>query len=161
MEPRIEILSPKKLVGQRIRMTIASDRTFELFRGFMPRRHEIKNGTGTELFCLQVYDKDPGFNNFTIHTPFEKWAAREVEDYEDIPAGMEAHDLPGGLYAVFNYKGTPDAFPETWNYIFHTWLPGSKYLLDDREHFEILGEKYKLNDPESEEEVWIPVRNNE
>lgn len=32
------------------------------------------------------------------------------------------------------------------------------YEIDFRPHFEILGEKYKNNDPGSEEEVWIPVR---
>jgi AraC family transcriptional regulator len=39
-----------------------------------------------------------------------------------------------------------------------TWLPSSDYVLDNRPHFEILGEKYKINDPESEEKIWIPVR---
>jgi AraC family transcriptional regulator len=37
-------------------------------------------------------------------------------------------------------------------------LPNSAYELDDREHFELLGEKYKNNDPNSEEEIWIPIR---
>jgi len=30
--------------------------------------------------------------------------------------------------------------------------------LDNRPHFEVLGEKYKNGDPESEEEIWIPVK---
>jgi AraC family transcriptional regulator len=46
----------------------------------------------------------------------------------------------------------------TFEYIFRVWLPASEYLLDDRPHFEILGAKYKDNDPESEEEIWIPVQ---
>jgi AraC family transcriptional regulator len=29
--------------------------------------------------------------------------------------------------------------------------------LDDRPHFEVLGEKYKNNDPTSEKEIWIPI----
>ena len=37
-------------------------------------------------------------------------------------------------------------------------MPASEYILDKRPHFEILGEKYKNDDPASEEEVWIPVR---
>jgi AraC family transcriptional regulator len=37
-------------------------------------------------------------------------------------------------------------------------LPASGYELDDRPHFEILGERYKNNDPDSEEELWFPVR---
>jgi AraC family transcriptional regulator len=45
-----------------------------------------------------------------------------------------------------------------FTYIFTRWLPASGYQLDNRPHFEILGDKYKNNDPESEEEIWIPVR---
>jgi AraC family transcriptional regulator len=34
----------------------------------------------------------------------------------------------------------------------------SAYDLDNRPHFEILGEKYKNESPDSEEELWIPVK---
>ena len=71
---------------------------------------------------------------------------------------MEAFELPGGLYAVFEYKGKASEATDTFEYIFYDWLPKSKYDLDDRPHFEILGEKYKTDDPESEEEIWIPVK---
>jgi AraC family transcriptional regulator len=71
---------------------------------------------------------------------------------------METHVLTGGLYAVFNYKGDANDFQPTFEYIFRTWLPNSDYVLDDRPHFEIMGEKYKLNDPNSEEELWVPIR---
>lgn len=43
--------------------------------------------------------------------------------------------------------------------IFSDWLPKSDYELDERPHFEILDEKYKNDDPNSEEEIWIPIRN--
>ena len=65
--------------------------------------------------------------------------------------------LEGGLYAVFDYKGS-SADPSIFQYIYTDCLPKSEYLLDDRPHFEILGEKYKNNDPESEEEIWIPIK---
>ncbi|MEP1984886.1 MAG: GyrI-like domain-containing protein, partial [Maribacter dokdonensis] len=38
------------------------------------------------------------------------------------------------------------------------WIPNSEYQLDGRPHFEVLGAKYKNNDPNSEEEVWIPIK---
>lgn len=63
--------------------------------------------------------------------------------------------LTGGLYAVFIHKGGPNTFPKTFQYIFRTWLPASDYTVDNRAHFEILGEKYKNEDPNSEEEVYI------
>ncbi len=62
--------------------------------------------------------------------------------------------LKGGLYAVFIHKGLPQDFPGTAQYIFGSWLPNSEYELDQREHFELLGSKYKTNDPTSKEEVW-------
>jgi AraC family transcriptional regulator len=66
--------------------------------------------------------------------------------------------LKDGLYAVFLHKGAASTGGKTFKYIFETWLPNSCYLLDNRPHFEILGAKYKNDDPGSEEEVWIPIK---
>jgi AraC family transcriptional regulator len=158
LQPRIEILTEKKLVGKRIRTTLSNNRTFELWQSFMPKRKEIRNSVGTDLFSLQVYDAGLDFNGFTVDTEYEKWAAAEVASFDSMPDGMEPFTLEGGLYAVFHYKGNPNDFSGTWLYIFRTWLPASDYLLDNRPHFEILGEKFKRDDPDSEEEVWIPVK---
>jgi AraC family transcriptional regulator len=65
--------------------------------------------------------------------------------------------LTGGLYAVFDYKGL-STDNSIFQFIFGTWLPSSEYDLDDRPHFEVLGNKYKNNDPTSEEEIWIPIK---
>ena len=139
-------------------MSISQNKTYELWHGFMPRRKEIKNSIGTDLFSLQVYDHSLDFNDFNQDTEFEKWAAAEVSDFDHIPGDMEAYTLSGGLYAVFLYKGNPNAFEPTFRYIFYTWLPASKYVLDNhRAHFEILGKKYKNNDADSEEEIWVPI----
>ena len=157
MEPRIEMLAEKKLIGKNIRMSIAKDRTFELWRNFMPERKNIKNVLGTDLFCVQVYDPSFNFSDFTIDTKFEKWAVVEVFDQSEIPEGMKSYTIKGGPYAVFHYKGRASDFAETFKYIFYTWFPASPYEVDQREHFEVLGNKYKNNDPGSEEEIWIPI----
>jgi AraC family transcriptional regulator len=158
MEPRIETISEKNLVGKRIRMTLSDNKTFELWHNFMSERKEIKNRKTTDLFSLQVYDKRFDFKNFDQNAEFEKWAAVEVSDFDTIPDEMETYILKGGLYAVFLHKGAASTGPKTFQYIFGTWLPGSDYSLDNRAHFEILGEKYKHDDPNSEEEVWIPIK---
>ena len=158
MFPSIKILSDKKLVGKHIKTNLAENKTAELWRSFMPERKEIRNSLTTELFSLQVYDPALDFKDFNEDTLFEKWAAIEVTDFEIIPANMEPFLLPGGLYAVFLHKGAATDGVKTFRYIFGTWLPGSDYLLDNRPHFEILGEKYKNDDPTSEEEIWIPIR---
>ena len=158
IEPRIEILAEKKLVGKRTKMTFSNDRTFELWKSFMPQRKEIKNKSTTDLFSMQVYNESFDFKNFNQETEFEKWAAVEVSDLDTIPDKMEFYILTGGLYAVFIHKDAAGTGPKTFQYIFETWLPGSDYVLDNRPHFEILGEKYKNEDPDSEEEIWIPVK---
>jgi AraC family transcriptional regulator len=155
---RIEILPGKKLIGKRIEMTFSNNRTFELWNGFMIRRKEIRNNLTSELFSMQIYDSPSYFENFNPETIFEKWAAVEVADFNTVPVGMETYILKGGLYAVFIHKGASITGQKAFQYIYGTWLPSSDYLLDDRPHFEILGEKYKNNDPDSEEEIWIPVK---
>jgi AraC family transcriptional regulator len=158
MEPRIEDIASKKLVGKHLQMSLSNDRTFDLWRSFMPERKKIKHSLGPDLICMQVYDYSTRQNNFIPDSLFEKWAVVEVSEFKEIPDGMETYNLPGGLYAVFNYKGTPDMFAGTAQYIFGTWLPQSEYELDTREHFEVLGEKYRNNDPDSEEEIWVPIK---
>jgi AraC family transcriptional regulator len=157
MKPKIETLKEKKLIGKRLRMSLSKNRTGELWRSFMLKRKEITNNIGTELYSMQVYDPSY-FSNFNPNTEFEKWAATEVVNFDVVPDEMETVLLPEGLYAVFLHKGAASTAPETFRYIFGTWLPGSDYLLDNRPHFELLGEKYKNDDPDSEEEIWIPVR---
>ncbi len=158
MDFRIEILSEKKLIGKRIQMSLANNRTFELWKSFMPRRKEIKKSIGTDLFSIQIYSPTYDFAKVNPDAVFEKWAALEVVDFNFIPDGMEAITLPGGLYVVFLHRGAASSGYKTFHYIFGSWLPNSEYLLDSRPHFEILGEKYKNEEADSEEEIWIPIR---
>ncbi len=158
MEARIEILSEKKLLGKSIRMNLADNKTSELWQGFMQQKNQIKNALGSDLYSIQIYDYSVDFKDFNPLTKFEKWAAIEVSDFNTIPEGMKSFTLKSGLYAVFIHKGAANEFQKTFQFIFGQWLPTSKYNLDDRPHFELLGKKYKNNHPNSEEEVWIPIK---
>jgi AraC family transcriptional regulator len=153
---RIEALPEKKLIGKKIKMSYANNLTHQLWSSFIPRRKEIKN-VDSNLFSLQIYHPN-FFKKFDPAAEFEKWALVEVDDFTMIPEGMEAFTLKGGLYVVFDYKGDRKTADETFQYIFSQWLPHSGFELDDRPHFEILGEKYKRDSPDSEEEIWIPVK---
>jgi AraC family transcriptional regulator len=157
MQPRIEMLEEKKLVGKRILMSFSNNKTKELWQGFMPRRGEIKNNIGSELYSIEVYPL-LFFDNFNPNTEFDKWATVEVTDFKMVPEDMETITLPHGLYAVFIHKGPASEGPKTYQYIFETWLPASEFLLDNRPHFAKMGEKYKKEDLSSEEEIWIPIK---
>lgn len=158
MNPEIRTLPTKKLIGKSLEMSYMNNRTGELWRSFMPRRKEISNNIGSELYSMQIYHGIFDFQNFNPNDNFTKWAAVGVTDFEQIPESMESYTLKGGLYAVFLHKGSSLDFQRTFQHIFSVWLPNSDYQIDDREHFELLGENYKNESPDSEEEVWIPIK---
>ena len=157
MISRIETINEKKLVGKRMTMCYADYRIGELWGSFMPRRKEITNTLTNDLISLVVYAPNH-FINFKPTNEFERWATVEVENFNKVPDEMETYNLSSGLYAVFNYKGMSSGAPAFFHYIYTEWVPNSNYILDDRAHFEVLGEKYKNNDPSSEEEIWIPIK---
>ena len=156
MTPRIETFNEKKLVGKRLTMSFASYKIGELWRNFTPRRKEITNNLTSDLNSMVDY-KPTHFADVKPTNEFERWATVEVADFDNVPNEMETFVLPSGLYAVFDYKGL-STDNSIFQYILGTWLPSSDYVLDDRPHFEVLGDKYKNNDPSSEEEVWIPIK---
>jgi AraC family transcriptional regulator len=159
MYPRIETIPGKKLIGKYLKMSLKENKTVDLWRSFMPLRKTIINPVSSDFFSLQVYEQSDDYRN--PDAEFIKWAAMEVSDNTEVPQGMEAYYLSGGLYAVFLHKGGPQNFRATFQFIYEEWMPSSGYTVDHREHFELVGEKYKNNEPDSEEEIWIPVKRSE
>jgi AraC family transcriptional regulator len=155
-EPLIKIIPDKQLAGKRVTTSLVNNRTGELWKSFMPLRGTISGAVGAEMYSLQVYPDDY-FQSFDPAKQFEKWAAIEVASDEEQPAGLELFLLQGGSYAVFYYKGS-SLDHRIFGHIYQEWLPASGYGLDSRPHFEVLGDKYRNADVESEEEIWIPVK---
>jgi AraC family transcriptional regulator len=155
-EPRIEILTEKKLVGLRMKMSLLNNTTGELWKKFMSRKQEIANALSSDLISLNVYPAEY-FEEFSPTTEFEKYALSEVSNFRNVPDAMETFNLPSGLYAIFGYKGSSKD-TRIFQDIYGEWLPSSIYLLDDRPHFEILGVRYRNESPDSEEEICIPIR---
>jgi len=158
MEARIETLTEKKLIGKHIEMSFIENKTFQLWNGFMPKRKEIKNVINSDLYSLEVFPANY-FDNFDANNTFQKWAAVEVSDFDEVLSGMETLIIPNGLYAVFIHKGPQSEGHKTYHSIFVEWLPNSQYTVDERPHFAVMGSQYKKEDPDSEEEIWIPIKN--
>lgn len=157
MSPRIELIDEKKLVGKRMTMSYANYSIGTLWSSFMPGRSSITNKLSGDLISLVIYSPTH-FADFKPTNQFERWATVEVRSFESVPQEMETYILPSGLYAVFHYVGSSTGISNFYQNIFNEWLPNSAYELDDRAHFEVLGDKYKNNDPLSEEDIWIPVK---
>jgi AraC family transcriptional regulator len=157
MTPTIQVIESKKLIGISQSMSLVNNKTAMLWQTFMPKRNEIKNAFGEHLISMQIYISEY-FETFNSLKEFTKWACMEVSNFDIIPPTIKTFILPAGKYAVFNYKGLPSNAAPFFNYIFTEWIPNSIYELDNRPHFEILGEKYSNTSPDSEEEVWIPIK---
>ncbi len=155
MIPEIKIFPATKFIGKNLSFTYANYRAFELWSGFMPSKKEIQNVVGNELYNIQI---NPENFDFSPNTLFVKWAAAAVSTFDFVPEGMEILEIQEGLYAVFNYKGDQSNAPAFFKSIYTDWLPSSEFELDTRPQFEILGEKYKKEDSDSEEEIWIPIK---
>lgn len=140
-------------------MSLTANRTGELWRSFMPRRNEISARLNNDLISLQLYHH-MHFTEFSPTREFTKWAAVQVSDFDFVPPGMQTLIVPSGHYAIFLHKGSSTDM-KTFDFIFREWLPASPYQLDHRPHFEVLGEKYKNLDPDSEEDIYIPIRKSE
>jgi predicted transcriptional regulator YdeE/ubiquinone/menaquinone biosynthesis C-methylase UbiE len=158
MQPRIELFPATKIAGFRQIMSFAKNTTPLLWQTFMPRRAEIANRVGTNFYSLEVYNDPAFFNAFDPNKPFEKWAGVAVKDFDALPFGMEALLIPAGLYAIFTYHGRPAEAANFYREIYSEWLPSSGYFLDPRPHFAVMGDTYKQDSPDSEEEIFIPVR---
>jgi AraC family transcriptional regulator len=154
--PDFTVISPKLLVAKRIHTSLSDNKTSELWKDFMMNRHLIGNRSSEDLISMSIYRSDY-FTNFDPKRTFEKFAAAEVRDHRSVPDGFMAYTIPAGLYAVFHCRG-PNTDVSIFRYIFNEWLPASEYDLDQRPHFEILGEKYKNADPDSEEDIYVPIR---
>lgn len=155
MEPKIKTFPETKFIGMNSIISYSNYRIGELWGNFMPRRNEIQNTIGTELFNIQI---NPDNFDFHPNTLFVKWASVAVSSFDFIPEGMETLEIEEGLYAVFNYKGAQSDAAVFFNTIYSEWLPNSGYELENRPQFEILGKNYKNNGPDSEEKIWIPVK---
>ena len=159
MEPKIINIEKIEIIGMRSKLSLSNNKTVELWKKFMPKKKEIINLKNSWHYAVQIYDSDLKIKNLTPETIYEAWAAVEVSDIEFIPKGMESYTIGEGKYAVFKHKGDATAFQKTMSFIFGIWLVNSEYELDDREHFQIMKEKYLgENNPNSEEEVWVPIK---
>jgi len=158
MTPSIQTLPQTKLVGQKMTMSFAQDKTLELWQSFSPRKKEIKNSLNDDFYSVEIYPNTSFFQNFNTTQAFEKWAAIAVSEIDEIPKGMQSLNIPEGLYAVFPYQGKPSEAMDTFRYIYAEWLPNSEYEMDDRPYFALMGAKYKGEHPDSEEEFCIPIK---
>ena len=84
----------------------------------------------------------------------------EVNSFDELPARMSAKTIPANTYAVFTYQGAIDSkLRDTFQYIYHEWLPHSGYIQAGAYDFEKYGADFKgPQDPASSIELYVPIK---
>ena len=151
MIPEIIEIPEKIIVGRNLSLPIDDYNVFPLWKQF--RTEQSSNSLmGVDLFAIQQYAEWPPKSAIT------HWAGMEKKNELDYPEEWIIHPLSGGKYAQFIHRGTQADFPKTMAMIFTEWLPSSPYHYDSsRAQFQIMSADYVMNDPESEEFVFIPI----
>ena len=154
--PRFINSEKMQLVGLKRKMSLSQNQTRELWQTFMPE-WKLTGLPRGEFYSAEVYPEGY-FASYEPHKVFEKWAAVQLISEVNVPVTWEKLEIPEGIYAIFLYKGKSSEVHKMYQYILGTWLPNSSYDLDNRPHMGVMGEKYRNDHPESEEELWIPIK---
>jgi AraC family transcriptional regulator len=153
MTPKLIDCAEKFVIGMSSKMKQNEyHKITELWQGFMPRKKEIENIISNEVIAIQIYPEDMDLNPGA----YEIWACAEVEKVTEIPNEMRAFTISSGTYAVFHLKGI-DIYG-LYQQIMTDWLPTSGYNIDNRPHFQVMGDMYKNGSPDSEEDVYVPIK---
>lgn len=158
MKPQIIQTDPKNMVVLHVRTCFAENQTFAQWQQFRRLAKTIEGDVPPGFYAIRKYDDGLRPHELTPHTLFDQYAAVEIADPARIPEELMTFQLPAGLYAVFMHRGTAAVFHQTMHTIHTEWLPNSGFEWDDRPHFEYMPPDYHPMNPESEEEIWIPIR---
>ena len=139
------------IIGRYLTLPITDHAVFPLWKQFRMEQsaHDL---LGVDLYAMQSFAEWPPKTSIT------HWAGIEKLDGVEYPEEWISQKLSGGTYARFIHRGTQAEFPKTMAMIFTEWLPSSPYQYDfSRMQFQIMSADYVMNDPESEEFVYIPI----
>ena len=71
---------------------------------------------------------------------------------------MKVWRLPATNYALFHHRGPVGRIGETFNYIYGTWLPRSKYKLAPSASLERYDGRFGSGGENSEMDILVPLK---
>ena len=132
----------------------------EVWQKFMPLLKDLENlRSDANLYALQQYGYRPELSGFDPDSEITFWAAVPIHtSTRQLSLPLHRLTVTPGTYAVCLHKGKASEFQKTMQSFLSEWLPQSGYVLSDRLHFQVMTPEYKgPDDPDSKEEVWIPI----
>lgn len=95
-------------------------------------------------------ENQPGFTYF---------AGAQVEDFEEIPRGMETKTLPASRYVVFKFRGKcEDSLEPVVEYVYKEWFPSSTCTFNENNPYDFAKYGEAVDDQGmSEIQHWVPI----
>jgi AraC family transcriptional regulator len=162
LTPRIEEKASFPIAGLHTTFvsSLSPDSTAEeklgpLWAGFLGRLDEIRERADGPLVAYMHAD-EAGERRHPHELHYV--AGAPVHAVDELPEGMVAEEVPGGLYAVFTHRGRLGRLVATIRAIYEEWLPDSGYEHAGRADVETYGERFDPESDDSEMEYWISIR---
>ncbi|TQV87781.1 AraC family transcriptional regulator [Aliikangiella coralliicola] len=153
MEPEIISRPALKLVGIAKQYDNANLSLPMLWSAFRPYKDKIKNRIGDDSFGIYESYEEEG-----DEVKFSYVCTASVSNFDHIPEGMTARELPQQMYAKFTHRGSITNLEQTLKYIWGSWLPKSNYDYIEKPDFELYPSGYNVADPKSEMYLHIPIQ---
>ena len=149
MEPRFVSRPAFTVAGLLHHGAIDSEKIGALWGRFFERIGELQHVVEPHFAygVMANYDQATG--------EFDYIAACQVASGEGLPQGFVPVAVPAADWAVFTT--TMSEMPQTYPYIYSTWLPQSGYQHGPAPEFELYGETFDPANPASPFEIYIPV----
>lgn len=120
---------------------------WEAFRGLGPIPHQ----RGTVAYGAMC-GADPA------NQTFEYMCAVEVAEFDPAAPHLGRMRIPPQHYAVFEHPGHVSTLRQTWDAIWHHWLPRSGCVPVDGPEFEVYGAGFDVGTGTGGIEIWSPVQ---
>ena len=158
LKPAIITCKPMILVGLKTQFySVDSEKNNisetlpKLWADFQSRAHEIMHAIAGNFYGVVQQIK-----NDTDR--LEYYAAVEVTNHENIPAGMASIEIKATQYASFVHRGEAQHINNTVNYIYSSWLLNSDRIHTGGPDLESYGAKYHPTSASSEIAYAIPLK---
>lgn len=162
MEPKFVTRDEFKVVGMECISKNENDEFGQLWGDFFKRIGEVKHDNWRGV-CYGLCECGPECKPEEGICKCEElgynyMACVELSDTDQIPAGMIAKTIPVSKYAVFTHKGSLKTLNDTFNHIYHIWLPSSGAELAGSFGFELYDERFNPASDDSEIDIYVPVK---
>jgi predicted transcriptional regulator YdeE/DNA-binding transcriptional MerR regulator len=154
MEPKIVTRPAFKTVGLSYVGKNQNDEIGRLWDRFVPRINEPKRIDPEVSYGLCFTDV-----KVAKEGEFEYVAAVEVQDNQDIPAGMVYREVPEHKFAIFTHHGKLESLHDTYQYIYNTGLAQAGLQVHpDKYDMEVYTEDFTPGSDDSKLYIYVAIQ---